>query len=175
MLHKDKELFEQYILKVSEETGIDAGIVEKDYFVTLFLKRLVAVQPNIIFKGGTSLSKCYKLIRRFSEDIDLNIDTVRMPTEGERRKLKANIVSIIDEFGFTLDNAETVQSNRKYNRYVIDYPACFTVGYLKEHLVVETSLYIKAYEQITVKLLFEEISYQDAICTLQRIIDYNLF
>ena len=112
MLYEDKELFEQYILKVSEETGIDTDIVEKDYFVTLFLKRLAAVQSNIIFKGGTSLSKCYKLIRRFSEDIDLNIDTVRMPTEGERRKLKANIVSVIDEFGFTLDNAETVQSLR---------------------------------------------------------------
>lgn len=64
MLHKDRENFEQVILKVSEETGIDASIVEKDYYVTLFLKRIVEVIPNIIFKGGTSLSKCYKLIYR---------------------------------------------------------------------------------------------------------------
>ena len=96
MLHNDRETFEQVILKVSEETGIDAGIIEKDYFVTLFLKRIVEVQPNIIFKGGTSLSKCYKLINRFSEDIDLNIETDTNPTEGQRRKLKANIVEIID-------------------------------------------------------------------------------
>lgn len=43
--------------------------------MTLFLKSIVEELPDIIFKGGTSLSKCYKLIDRFSEDIDLNIDT----------------------------------------------------------------------------------------------------
>lgn len=145
MLHNDRETFEQVILKVSEETGIDAGIIEKDYFVTLFLKRIVEVQPNIIFKGGTSLSKCYKLINRFSEDIDLNIETDTNPTEGQRRKLKANIVEIIDKFGFSLDNADKVKSNRKYNRYVINYPTVFSSSYLKEHLIVETSVYIKAY------------------------------
>lgn len=43
MLHKERENFEQIILKVSEDTGIDASIVEKDYYVTLFLKRIVEV------------------------------------------------------------------------------------------------------------------------------------
>ena len=62
MLHNDKETFEQVILKVSEETGIEAGIIEKDYYLTLLLKRIAQLQPNIIFKGGTSLSKCYKII-----------------------------------------------------------------------------------------------------------------
>lgn len=145
MLHNDKETFEQVILKISEETGIDACIVEKDYFVTLFLKRITELQPNIIFKGGTSLSKCYKIINRFSEDIDLNIETVDAPTEGQRRKLKSNILAIIEDLGFTLDNPEKVKSNRKYNRYVINYPTVFSSDYLKEHLIVETSVYIKAY------------------------------
>ena len=66
MLHNNKDLFEQTILRVSEDTGIEASIIEKDYYVTLFLKRIVEQQPEIIFKGGTSLSKCYKLINRFS-------------------------------------------------------------------------------------------------------------
>lgn len=51
MLHNDRETFEQVILKVASETGI----IEKDYYVTLFLKRIVELQPNIMFKGGTSL------------------------------------------------------------------------------------------------------------------------
>ena len=96
MLHNDPSLFEQVILRISEDTGIEASIIEKDYYVTLFLQRIVARQPNIIFKGGTSLSKCYKLINRFSEDIDLNIDSETHPTEGQRKKLKEAIVSIID-------------------------------------------------------------------------------
>ena len=145
MLHNDKETFEQAILKVSSETGIEASIIEKDYYVTLFLKKIVELQPNIIFKGGTSLSKCYKVINRFSEDIDLNIDTVSKPTEGQRKKLKENIVSIIDEFGFTLDNADNVRSRRNYNRYIIDYPTVFSSNFLKEHLIIETAVYIKAY------------------------------
>ncbi len=145
MLHNDRETFEQVILKVASETGIEPGIIEKDYYVTLFLKRIVQLQPNIIFKGGTSLSKCYKVINRFSEDIDLNIDTENKPTEGQRKKLKENIVSIINEFGFTLDNADNVKSRRNYNRYIIDYPTVFSSNFLKEHLIIETAVYIKAY------------------------------
>lgn len=145
MLHHDSSLFEQVILRVSEDTDIEASIIEKDYYVTLFLQRIVAHQPNIIFKGGTSLSKCYKLINRFSEDIDLNIDTESHPTEGQRRKLKEAIVSIIEEFGFTLTNPDKVRSRRDYNRYIVDYPTIFPTSYLKEHLIVETAVYIKAY------------------------------
>lgn len=145
MLHDDKENFEQIILKVSEETGIEASIIEKDYYVTLFLKRIVEAVPNIIFKGGTSLSKCYKLINRFSEDIDLNIETDKRPTEGQRKKLKESIVSIIDEFGFNLENAENVRSRRTFNRYIIDYPTGFSAHYLKQHLMIETAVHIKAY------------------------------
>ena len=145
MLRNDQSLFEQVILRVSEDTGIEASIIEKDYFVTLFLRQIVAQLPNIIFKGGTSLSKCYKLINRFSEDIDLNIDTETHPTEGQRKKLKEVIVSIVDEFGFTLTNPDSVRSRRDYNRYVVDYPTIFPTGYLKEHLIVETAVYIKAY------------------------------
>ncbi len=145
MLHNDKALFEQVVLRVSEDTGIAASIIEKDYYVTLFLQRIVERQPNIIFKGGTSLSKCYKLIDRFSEDIDLNIDTETHPTEGQRKKLKESIVSIIAKFGFTLTNPDKVRSRRDYNRYIVDYPTIFHTGYLKEHLIVETAVYIKAY------------------------------
>lgn len=145
MLHNDRETFEQIILKTANETGIEPSIIEKDYYVTLFLKKIVELQPNIIFKGGTSLSKCYKIINRFSEDIDLNIDTENKPTEGQRKKLKENIVSIIHEFDFTLDNAENVKSRRNYNRYIIDYPTVFSSNFLKEHLIIETAVYIKAY------------------------------
>ena len=67
------------------------------------------------------------------------------PTEGQRKKLKEAIVSIIDEFGFNLDNAENVKSRRTFNRYIIDYPTVFSANYLKQHLMVETAVYIKAY------------------------------
>lgn len=54
-------------------SGIQAKALEKDWWVTLTLKALFqgAYATQIVFKGGTSLSKCWKLIQRFSEDIDI--------------------------------------------------------------------------------------------------------
>ena len=57
--------------------GINAAIVEKDFWVVLTLEYLFKHSPwqkNLAFKGGTSLSKAYGLIERFSEDIDLILD-----------------------------------------------------------------------------------------------------
>ena len=57
--------------------GMANTIVEKDFWVCWTLKRLFAVQgketASLVFKGGTSLSKAYAIIERFSEDIDLTI------------------------------------------------------------------------------------------------------
>lgn len=148
MLHNDRELFEQLILRTSESLGIKAEIIEKDYYVTLFLKELVSVSPDIIFKGGTSLSKCYHLIDRFSEDIDLNIETETKPSESRRKHLKSSIVSVIDKLGFTLTNPENVRSRMDYNRYIIDYPSVLGASYLKEMLIVETAVYQRAYPTV---------------------------
>lgn len=148
MLHNDRELFEQIILRTSESLGIKAEIIEKDYYVTLYLKELVSVSPDIIFKGGTSLSKCYHLIDRFSEDIDLNIETETKPSESRRKHLKSSIVSVIDKLGFTLTNPENVKSRRDYNRYIIDYPSVLGASYLKEMLIVETAVYQRAYPTV---------------------------
>ena len=148
MLHNDRELFEQLILRTSESLGIKAEIIEKDYYVTIFLKELVSVSPDIIFKGGTSLSKCYHLIDRFSEDIDLNIETETKPSESIRKHLKSSIVSVIDKLGFTLTNPENVKSRRDYNRYIIDYPSVLGASYLKEMLIVETAVYQRAYPTV---------------------------
>lgn len=145
MLHNNPDLFRQIILRASQSTGIKPAIIEKDYYVTAFLKEIVKLQPNIVFKGGTSLSKCYKLIDRFSEDIDLNIETENGPTEGQRRRLKESIVAVIKGFGFVLTNPENVRSRRSYNKYIVDYPTVFDGEYLKENLIVETSVYIRAY------------------------------
>ena len=145
MLHDDRDLFRQIVLLTAEAMGIDSGIIEKDYYVTMFLKSLAAKQPQILFKGGTSLSKCYKLIKRFSEDIDLNLECEIRPTEGQRRHLKENIVSTIEEFGFKLTNPDQVRSRRDYNKYIIDFPSVFDFAAIKQYLIVETSVFLRAY------------------------------
>lgn len=73
-LHKNEKDFFDAITLVAYKYNISQAIIEKDYFVTLFLNSLVKKVPNLVFKGGTSLSKCHKIINRFSEDIDLTLD-----------------------------------------------------------------------------------------------------
>ena len=145
MLHNKNDTFEQLVLRTSEYLGVTAEIVEKDYFVTFFLKRIAAVMPDIVFKGGTSLSKCYHIIKRFSEDIDLNLQSEIKPPERKRRQLKANIIQIINDLEFELTNPDAVKSRRDYNRYIIDYPSSLSAAYLKEQLIVETAIYQRAY------------------------------
>lgn len=59
---------------VAVATGRDPGMVEKDYWVTHTLWSIVHQGFELWFKGGTSLSKGFALIERFSEDIDCRID-----------------------------------------------------------------------------------------------------
>lgn len=140
-------MFEEYITSISKALNyLDPSIVEKDYYVTLFLKELVMIQPDIIFKGGTSLSKCYKIINRFSEDIDLSVDTqAHKLTEGGRKKLKKDILEVIVSTGFKLKNPDDVRSRREYNRYIIGYPTVFQNEFLKPDVIVETAVFIKSF------------------------------
>lgn len=73
-LHSDPE-FSGLIRIVADERGLTPGIVEKDYWVTHALWALQQGGLKSCFKGGTSLSKAFGLIERFSEDIDLTITT----------------------------------------------------------------------------------------------------
>jgi hypothetical protein len=88
--------FEQAIIRAAEyfrARGLREAIIEKDYYVTEAL-RIIAQEAGarVIFKGGTSLSKGWNLIQRFSEDIDIFLDpTAYTPPLGKKaidRELK---------------------------------------------------------------------------------------
>ncbi len=73
---------------------IDAAIVEKDFWVCWTLRRLFEVlrfRPHLIFKGGTSLSKVYRAIERFSEDVDLSLSRRDLGFADDRDPEQAGI------------------------------------------------------------------------------------
>ena len=75
MLHNDPKLFKDTVLATAEYFHISPAYIEKDYWITNSLRRL-SLNPNadkVVFKGGTSLSKAYNLVDRFSEDIDIAV------------------------------------------------------------------------------------------------------
>lgn len=73
---------------ISNRTGMPAFAVEKDWWVTQALRIIfeMEVGQSLVFKGGTSLSKAWKLIQRFSEDVDLAIDRTFFGFEGDLSK-----------------------------------------------------------------------------------------
>lgn len=95
-LHENKTLFRQAVQFTADQMKIPAIYVEKDYWVTYVLFTIFnnEVGKDTVFKGGTALSKCYQMIERFSEDIDL----VVLRKEGEtdsKLKSKLKIVSTV--------------------------------------------------------------------------------
>jgi predicted nucleotidyltransferase component of viral defense system len=74
--------------QIAEKTGMSAFAVEKDWWVTQTLSIIfeMDVAQYLVFKGGTSLSKAWNLIERFSEDIDLAIDREFFKFPGELKK-----------------------------------------------------------------------------------------
>ncbi len=143
-LHNNKELFSDVIIATSNALNIEPAIIEKDYYVTLLLKRINEKCPDIIFKGGTSLSKCFKIINRFSEDIDIGLN-VDKATEGMRKNLKTIIKESIEELGFILDNPEHMFTRTYYNKYQIKYPISETTTFIKPYLYVETAIFMKPF------------------------------
>lgn len=119
-LHNDRELFSEVIYSTAAALEMPVAIVEKDYYVTMILKQLAENVPECVFKGGTSLSKCFHVINRFSEDIDISFSTSF--SQGQRKKLKnETIAGIRDSLGLPIIDWEQARSRRDYNCYTFSY------------------------------------------------------
>lgn len=144
--------------RTTQQTGFDAVIVEKDFWVCWTLKelfRLPEIGEHLIFKGGTSLSKVFKIIERFSEDIDVSIDRgwlgfggANEPEAGgsnkeKQRRIEALKVACQQKISSVLQPALNqaingkVQNNEKWSlraddedpdqqTLMFDYPSSFT-------------------------------------------------
>ena len=153
-LHENKILFRQAVQFTADQMKIPAIYVEKDYWVTYALYTIFNndIGKDTVFKGGTALSKCYNMIERFSEDIDL----VVLRREGEtdsKLKSKLKAVSTVVEAVFPEVPIEGITHkigmNRKtahsYNKeFKGDY------GQVRDVIILE-STWLGYYEPYTTK------------------------
>ena len=162
-LHNNREQFAEAINLAVFQTGLAPEIIEKDYYITLILRKLSEMFDFVVFKGGTSLSKCHKVIDRFSEDIDITIDNSL--SQGQKKKLKYGIVEIVEEFGMKISNIDDIRSRRDYNCYRIEYDSVLksTSGAVNPMVIMETSFTEVSFPTVTLavgsyigKLLQEE-------------------
>jgi predicted nucleotidyltransferase component of viral defense system len=150
-LHNDKELFNDIVALTAERIGQAQDIVEKDYYVTIILKKLSTCEYPICFKGGTSLSKAYGVIDRFSEDIDITF--TEHLGESRRKKLKYNILKpIADELGLEIANWDSIESDKDYNHYDMAYSSIIEDPFLDTYVKLETALMSYAFPTVEHKI-----------------------
>ena len=133
--------WKEIIEAVARECKRAELMVEKDTVQSMFLLELSKINLPFVFKGGTSLSKAYNLIDRFSEDIDLSMN--RKPTQTERKASKEHIVEIAKSLGMELTNPDQIKSRYDYTMYVFSYDSLFSEKPME--IIVETSYYQTVY------------------------------
>lgn len=153
-LHLNKALYTDAIELTAQSMGIKAIYIEKDYWVTYALHTIFhnEVGSDTVFKGGTALSKCYNMIDRFSEDIDLVV--LRRAGESDNR-LKTKIKTISQIVGEVLPEVEIEGITKKMgmNRKTAHiYEKAFSGNYgqIRDVIILE-STWLGYYEPYTTK------------------------
>ena len=126
MIHEDKDEFVKALERASRIKGFLLPMLEKDYYLTLILSRTNELCEDLIFKGGTCLSKAYYSYYRLSEDLDF---TMILPqynvNRGKRRKciqpVKDRIEKFAEQFEMSIDSSDAAGHNesKQYIYYFI--------------------------------------------------------
>ena len=125
-LRDDLEALSVAASRIEEATGIPASHLEKDFWVTEVLRAVAAYAASepttIVFKGGTSLSKAFRLIHRFSEDVDLIVVTPGESKGAADRCLKGIATSVENAIGVrgVVDEGSATRGVKRSVNY--DYP-----------------------------------------------------
>ena len=167
-LHHNKDAFLVLISNVSDRIGIRTDIIEKDYYITLLLWELSQKQDELpaYFKGGTALYKAMKSLNRFSEDIDLTVETKDCSNSQGKKRLetatnkyesllrtkdktkeenhKGSITAVYEYEPITLvDSADALQ---RFGHVKIEATS-FTISEPYETLEIEPLIYTSASEE----------------------------
>jgi predicted nucleotidyltransferase component of viral defense system len=174
-LHLDNILFADIINAASIELKISQEFVEKDYWITLVLSRLAKSKyvDESVFKGGTSLSKGYNLIDRFSEDVDIAIINDKGKTGNE---IKSIIRTIEKEITLDLKELQTdgvTSKGSRFRKSVFEYVST-EKGNMNNKLIVEINSFANPfpYQRFLIKSMVFDFLMQTA--NEKYIVQHNL-
>ncbi len=164
-LHSDKELFSDTIRAAAAQLKINEVFIEKDYWITLVLQRLSKSEysAQAVFKGGTSLSKGFGLIERFSEDVDI----ATINKDNQTGNVIKNIIRSTEK-AITADfkelEVESITSKgSRFRKSVFEYAGIDTKN-RNNRLIVEINSFANPfpYKQLTIKsFLFDFLTQTD--------------
>ncbi|WP_421497802.1 nucleotidyl transferase AbiEii/AbiGii toxin family protein [Flavobacterium columnare] len=180
--------------QVNSQTGLPTDAIEKDWWVTITLKAIFSSKfaQHLVFKGGTSLSKAYNLIERFSEDIDLSIDRTMLGFEGELSKtqikklrktsgnfivgeFKEELISELEKLGVNKENYnlifdDEIDDTSDPHRIELEYNSIVEPGeYIPQRVIIELGAraLLEPNEQKTIQSIIGQI-YPEQAFTIQQ-------
>jgi predicted nucleotidyltransferase component of viral defense system len=152
ILHENIQLFSQILRAASQYLKIRMEFVEKDYWITLILNRLAKSKySNItVFKGGTSLSKGYNLIERFSEDVDLAITNTEEKTGNKIKTIIREIEKEITSELIEVREEGITSKGSRFRKSLFNYPSINRSS--NNRLIVEINSFANPYPFKTVTI-----------------------
>jgi len=173
LLHEDKKALEEAIRATANTLSLPIEYVEKDYWITYTLKTLASsdMDDEIVFKGGTSLSKAYNLISRFSEDIDIAVLTESLSGNQIKTKLK-KITNCMNTIFKEIESPDTSKGS-KFRKIRFQYPRMDNSvpieGQITDSLLLEVNAftdpepYSKIFMSSYIAEYFKNHGFKDAI------------
>jgi hypothetical protein len=196
-LHLDTDAFRVLIEDIHNKTGYRSDVLEKDYYVLLILRELADKQSAGLpayFKGGTALYKALKTTNRFSEDVDLSVDTrkcsrsqndkrleaatkkysslTRLPSEGKTNR--SEVISVYKYDPLTVFDAD--DALQRFGRLKIEATS-FTISEPVENLEIAPIIYDLATskQKIILQSQYAVMPFLIRTITLERIFIDKLF
>ena len=123
ILHQNNKLFSETLKYASQFLNIKLEFIEKDYWITLVLNRLASSEYSneAVFKGGTSLSKGYNIIERFSEDVDIAIMNINNKSGNEIKTMIRNIEKEISKELIEIQDNHKTSKGSRFRKSVFEY------------------------------------------------------
>ena len=132
-----------FILNIASDTGINPAFIEKDWYAVQLLRVINEFENDrgvdLIFSGGTSLSKGFGIIKRFSEDLDFFLIAPDQMSNNGKRSFRRSIISHIrDDTRFMIED-DKIQRGKKYRYFKaqVEYDIRFEHKLLRPYLQLD--------------------------------------
>jgi predicted nucleotidyltransferase component of viral defense system len=153
-LHHEIKLFSDTLRAASQHLDMKLEFIEKDYWITLVLSRLAKSKyvDESVFKGGTSLSKGYNLIERFSEDVDIAIINDKGKTGNEIKTIIRTIEKEITPDLTEMQMDGVTSKGSRFRKSVFEYVTT-EKGNANNKLIVEINSFANPfpYQRLTIQ------------------------
>jgi len=176
-LHTNTADFTALITFTAKHFNLIPAFVEKDYWITLALNKLAHSEnvENAVFKGGTSLSKGYRIINRFSEDIDIAMINENLSGNALKTKIRNIEKEITTGLTEIVEDGVTSKGSM-FRKSIFEYPTLLgkVDSIIPNRMIVEINSFANPYPNVKQEITSFIAEYLVASNQTKAIEEYGL-